>query len=271
MTGSSPKMNVLVVSSEVLATAASLLGQAQRIALLTGAGISAESGIPTFRDSLTGLWQRFDAVDLATPEAFQRDQALVWGWYEWRRMQVMRAQPNPGHRALAELARRVPACTVMTQNVDDLHERAGSREVIHLHGSLHTPRCFACARAYLFAEGMIPDEPEGGRRLAPPSCPHCGGNIRPGVVWFGETLPEAAWCQAEAAVDACDVLLAIGTSGLVYPAAGLPENARQLGKPVIVIGPNPTGIDEVASHLLRGQAGEILPGLMKRMFQNQAR
>ncbi len=254
------------VASEVLASAAALLQQAKRIAILTGAGISAESGIPTFRDSLTGLWQRFNAEDLATPKAFQRDKALVWGWYEWRRMKVMRAQPNPGHLALAELARRVPASTVITQNVDDLHERAGSPEVVHLHGSLLAPRCFACARAYTFAD-EIPDEPEGGRHLQPPSCPHCGGYIRPGIVWFGETLPDEAWRKAEAAVHACDVLLAIGTSGLVYPAAELPEIARQYGKPVILIGPNPTGLDDVASHLLRGEAGEVLPELLKRMFR----
>jgi NAD-dependent deacetylase len=262
MTGNQLSMKAPGVDSEVLASAADLLQQAQRIAILTGAGISAESGIPTFRDSLTGLWQRFDAVDLATPEAFQRDKALVWGWYEWRRMKVMRAQPNPGHWALAELARQVPASALITQNVDDLHERAGSQDVIHLHGSLLAPRCFACARAYTFAD-EIPNEPEGGRQLQPPKCPHCGGYIRPGIVWFGETLPEDAWHKAETAVRACDVLLAIGTSGLVYPAAGLPTVAREGGKPVILVGPNPTGLDDIASHILRGEAGEILPALMK--------
>jgi NAD-dependent deacetylase len=265
MTGSSLKMNPPGVTSEVLASVAALLRQAGRIVILTGAGISAESGIPTFRDSLTGLWQRFDAEDLATPEAFQRDKALVWGWYEWRRMKVMRAQPNPGHWALAELARLIPSSTIITQNVDDLHERAGSQEVIHLHGSLLAPRCFACARAYPVADG-IPDEPEGGRHLQPPSCPHCGGYIRPGIVWFGERLPEAAWHQAEVAVHACDLLLVIGTSGLVYPAAHLPEVARQRGKPVILIGPNPTEIDHVARHILRGNAGEVLPKLINSIL-----
>ena len=146
-----------------------LLRDARRIATLSGAGISAESGIPTFRDAMTGLWERFDAEQLATPEAFERDPALGGGWYEWRRRQVARAQPNPAHRALARLEVARPGSLVVTQNVDDLHERAGGRRVVHLHGSLFTPRCFDCERPYALAAG-IPDEPEGGRRLAPPAC-----------------------------------------------------------------------------------------------------
>jgi len=145
------------------------LAAATRVVVFTGAGVSAESGIPTFRDALSGLWERFDPAALATAEAFRRDPALVWGWYEWRRMQVAKAQPNPAHQAIAELARHLPQLTLITQNVDDLHERAGSREVIHLHGSLHRPRCFDCAREP--AEPLpVPDEPEGGRRLEPPRC-----------------------------------------------------------------------------------------------------
>ena len=150
--------------------------------------VSAESGIPTFRDALTGLWERFDATDLATPDAFLKDEELVWGWYEWRRMKVLRAQPNPAHLAIAALAQHVPTLTVVTQNVDDLHERAGSVGVLHLHGSLHSPRCADCGQAHILPPG-IPGEPDGGRRLRPPPCRHCGGAVRPGVVWFDEDLP----------------------------------------------------------------------------------
>ncbi|MBX3684802.1 MAG: NAD-dependent deacylase [Rhodocyclaceae bacterium] len=247
-----------------LDAAAALLRGAGRIAVLSGAGISAESGIPTFRDALTGLWARFDAGDLATPEAFERDPALVWGWYEWRRMKVLQSQPNPGHLALARLAARGPQVTVITQNVDDLHERAGSREVHHLHGSLHAPRCFECGRSHGFGP-QIPDEPEGGRRLAPPACDHCGGPLRPGVVWFGEMLPEDAWRAATEAIAHCEVMITIGTSGLVFPAAGLPGLAAGRGKPVIQINPTATEHDDCARVALRARAGEALPALLERL------
>ena len=210
---------------ETINAVADLLRQAEHVVVLTGAGISAESGIPTFRDSLTGLWERFDAEDLATPQAYRRDKELVWGWYEWRRMKVLLSKPNPGHFAIAQLAEAVPELTLITQNVDDLHERAGSLDVLHVHGSLHSPRCFGCNRPYTFPE-EIPDEPEGGRRIKPPVCTHCGGSVRPGVVWFGEGLPGDIWRAAEHAVRSCDLLLSIGTSGLVYPAAGLPKVAQ---------------------------------------------
>jgi NAD-dependent deacetylase len=187
------------------------LKTARHIVIFTGAGVSSESGIPTFRDAQTGLWEKFDASVLASPQGYRNDKALVWGWYEWRRMQVLKAQPNAAHVAIAELANHVEQLTIITQNVDDLHERAGSSRVIHLHGSLHDPRCFACARPYIFPEG-IPDEPEAGRRLMPPRCSHCNGYIRPGVVWFGETLPESSWWSASLATKLCDVLLSIGTS-----------------------------------------------------------
>lgn len=253
---------------ETINAVAALLRQAKHIVVLTGAGISAESGIPTFRDALTGLWERFDAEELATPQAFRRDKALVWGWYEWRRMKVLLCEPNPGHVAIAQLADVAPELTLITQNVDDLHERAGSRNVLHVHGSLHSPRCFACNRPYAFPAG-IPDEPEGGRRLKPPICAHCGGSIRPGVVWFGEGLPADTWQSAEHAVRAGDVLLSIGTSGLVYPAAGLPELAHDLGKTVIVVNPNSTEQDRFATFCLRGPAGQVLPTLLMSCCINQ--
>ena len=229
--------------------------------MFTGAGVSAESGIPTFRDALTGLWERFDAEDLATPEAFRRDKELVWGWYEWRRMQVLGALPNPAHVAIAELARLVPRLTVVTQNVDDLHERAGSVDVLHLHGSLHSPRCFACGRAHILPL-EIPQEPKGGRRLRPPLCTHCGGSVRPGVVWFGESLPAHVLATAFAAARACDLLFAIGTSGLVQPAARIPVLAIQAGAKVMQVNPTATALDEECTWTLRGAAGAVMPGLL---------
>lgn len=220
-----------------LSDAVRLVRDARHVAALTGAGISAASGIPTFRDRLTGLWSRFDAAQLATADAFSRDPALVWGWYEWRRMQVMQARPNPAHRALAELAGRVPRFTLVTQNVDDLHERAGSTDVIHLHGSLFAPRCFDCGAPHAFGRDE-PDEPEGGRRLDPPRCARCGGAVRPGVVWFGESLPADAWTAAQRAATDCDLMLVIGTSGVVHPAAGLAGRARGSGAKVLVVNPD---------------------------------
>jgi NAD-dependent deacetylase len=235
--------------------------QAQHVVVFTGAGVSAESGIPTFRDAQTGLWTEYDAATLASPEGFRADPALVWGWYEWRRMKVLWAKPNPAHLAIAELGNRVPRLMLVTQNVDDLHERAGSDNPIHLHGSLHCPRCFVCARHYDYPSG-IPNEPEGGRRLEPPRCAHCGGYIRPGVVWFDESLPEKAWQAAQNTVEECDLLFSIGTSSLVWPAAQLPETAARNGAAVVQINPEPTVLDSTARFNLRGKAGDILPALL---------
>jgi NAD-dependent deacetylase len=241
------------------------LQQARQVVVFTGAGISSESGIPTFRDSLTGLWERFDAESLATADAFREDQELVWGWYEWRRMQALLAAPNPAHYAIAALERLVPKLTVVTQNADVLHERASSSAVLHLHGSLHSPRCFSCGRTHTFAAGL-PDEPEGGRRLKPPSCSHCGGPVRPGVVWFGESLPEQQLNCAFSSAQQCDVLLVIGTSGLIQPAAGLPALARQAGAKVVQINPLSTSLDPLCTWSLRGAAGVIMPRLVQSAF-----
>ncbi|MDO8263275.1 MAG: NAD-dependent deacylase [Gallionella sp.] len=241
------------------------LQKAKHVVVFTGAGVSAESGIPTFRDALTGLWERFNAEDLATPSAFRKDKELVWGWYEWRRMKVLRSQPNPAHIAIAELTKLVPKLTVVTQNVDDLHERAGSTDVRHLHGSLHSPRCATCGRPHIFPPG-IPEEPDGGRRLSPPVCSHCGGFIRPDVVWFGEDLPVRELNRAFTAAKECDVLFAIGTSGLVQPAARIPSLAKQAGARVVQINPTSTGLDRECTWTLRGAAGEILPSLLQAAF-----
>lgn len=241
------------------------LQQAKHVVVFTGAGVSAESGIPTFRDALTGLWERFDAQDLATPDAFRKDKELVWGWYEWRRMKVLRSLPNPAHHAVAELARHVPRLTVVTQNVDDLHERAGSIDVVHLHGSLHAPRCLACGRPHVLPPG-VPEEPEGGRRLCPPGCAYCGGPIRPGVVWFGEELPQRDLHRAFAAVSDCDLLFAVGTSGVVQPAARIPALARQTGATVVQVNPTETLLDDQCTWSLRGTAGEVMPAILNAAF-----
>lgn len=238
-----------------------LIRRSAQTVVLTGAGISAESGLATFRDALTGLWEHFDAEQLATPEAFERDPALVWGWYEWRRAKVTSAKPNDAHFALAQLEAARPQTLVVTQNVDDLHERAGSRNVLHLHGSLFTARCVRCGTAHRF-DATAPVEPKVGRRIEPPLCSACRGQVRPGVVWFGEPLPSAAWRKAEAAASTCDLLMVVGTSGLVQPAASLPSIARRAGAPVLVIDPRPTAIDEICTRCLRGKAAEVLPGLV---------
>ena len=231
--------------------------------VFTGAGVSAESGIPTFRDRQTGLWQNFDAESLATPAAFERDPALVWGWYEWRRCKVLASEPNAAHRTIAALARRLPCVTLVTQNVDDLHERAGSPEVLHLHGRLCAPYCSACERAY---EAAAPAEPAGGRRLEPPRCTHCGGRIRPGVVWFGESLPRRPWEQAVDAALGCDAFLSIGTSSLVEPAASLPRAAIAAGAATIQVNIDSTYLDPVATLNLRGPAASVLPRLVGEVW-----
>src|SRR5690606_37099164 len=186
-------------------------GRSMRIVFLTGAGMSAESGVPTFRDALTGLWARFDAEQLATSGAFRRDPALCWGWYRWRAALVRRAAPNAGHLAIAGAAREGRTVSVVTQNVDDLHERAGSSGVVHLHGSLYASRCMDCG-ATTSPDPILDrlDALAEGAREAPPRCPRCDGLFRPGVVWFGEALPEAAWERACAAVADCDLVVVVG-------------------------------------------------------------
>jgi len=241
------------------------LRRASRVTVLTGAGVSAESGIPTFRDKQTGLWEKFDAAEFATPAAYRHDPALVWGWYEWRRMQVLRAAPNPAHRALAALAKRIPHFTLITQNVDDLHERAGSKNVLHLHGQLAKPYCEACRQPYAHPDG-IPQLPEGGANLEPPRCQACGARVRPGVVWFGESLPELEWLAAVDAVKACEVFLAVGTSAVVQPAASLIDVANRAHAATIQINPNPTEADGAVACALRGPAGQVLPQLLREVW-----
>ncbi|MDF0732720.1 NAD-dependent deacylase [Pseudomonas entomophila] len=242
-----------------------LLANARHVVVFTGAGVSAESGIATFRDRLTGLWEHFDPARLASAEGFAEDPALVWGWYEMRRAGIALAQPNAAHRAIAELATRVPRLTLVTQNVDDLHERAGSREVLHLHGRLEAARCFDCARP-VAASLPLPEGALAGRRITPPRCTHCAGPLRPGVVWFGEYLPEAVLEQAFAAASACDLLLSVGTSGVVQPAASIPRLALDAGAHVLHINPQAVAGRHPREMAIAGKAGEVLPGLLGEVF-----
>ena len=228
------------------------LRNARHVAVLTGAGVSAESGIPTFREAQTGLWARFRPEELATVEAFERNPRMVWEWYAWRRDVVAKAEPNAGHAALARLATLVPRVTLVTQNVDGLHQRAGSQRVIELHGNIHRSKCIR--------ENRVVDDwrDEDG---VPPRCPRCGAFLRPDVVWFGEMLPAAALEEAEAAAHSCDVFFSVGTSAAVYPAAQLPLTARDAGATVIEVNKDPTRISGAVTYSLRGASGEILPRL----------
>lgn len=232
-----------------------MLRQATTVACLTGAGVSAESGVPTFRDAQTGLWARFDAQRLASPDGFADDPELVWRWYMERLAGVEKALPNPGHFALAEMARRSSSFALITQNVDDLHERAGSRNVIHLHGNIARFHCNRCGRVHSL-------QAEDRSASQPPRCAACGGYVRPSVVWFGEGLPEDALVGAVDAVTACDLLLVVGTSGLVYPASQLPHMAKRGGSRVIEINPEPGPLSSLADLCLRGPSGVMLPRLL---------
>ena len=236
------------------------LRQAQRVAVLTGAGISAESGVPTFRQAQSGLWARYDPQQLATPQAFRRQPQLVWDWYAWRRGLVAGVEPNPGHFALAEIERRVPQFTLITQNVDSLHQRAGSRAVLELHGNI--------ARTTCSREGRVVEAwPESDER--PPRCPHCGAFLRPDVVWFGEALPADVLEAAIAATRTADVFLTIGTSGLVHPAASLPLLAARQGAVTVEVNPEETPLSEEMTYCLRGPSWVLLPALVAAVWPDK--
>jgi NAD-dependent deacetylase len=230
------------------------LRDARLVCILTGAGVSAESGVPTFRDAQDGLWAQYDPQDLATPEAFLDDPALIWRWYRWRRELVAKAKPNPGHLSIAGLEKQLPRVSLITQNVDNLHQRAGSKKVVEFHGNLFDERCFSC--------GI----PAVADKAAPvPTCPDCGGNLRPGVVWFGESIPEAALNESRAAATDCDVFLTVGTSSMVYPAAGLANLAVRNGAIVAEINPNPTMQADSFHFSVVGKSGEVLPKLLESL------
>lgn len=255
--------------TEELTQAKTLIRQAQSVVVLSGAGLSAASGVPTFRDAQTGLWERFDPAQLATEEAFRTNPALVWTWYVWRWLLVHNVAPNPGHVAVADWQRYLAATggrlTVATQNVDDLHERAGTQGVQHLHGSLNAFRCLDCQAPASYdprTTGYTATTTfDADMLLDPVPCDHCGtGVLRPGVVWFGELLPETAFGAAVSALQDADLVVVIGSSGLVQPAASLPELGRDAGAQVIEINPEPTGL--VADLRLGESAATALPRLV---------
>ena len=227
--------------------------------VLSGAGMSKECGIPTFREAQTGLWARYDPQELATPAAFRRDPQLVWEWYEYRRELVARSRPNPGHRALVELERAIPHVIVLTQNIDGFHQAAGSSDVVELHGNIRRSKCFSDCHGEPTPVNLmaLPD-----REATPPRCPYCGDHIRPDVVWFGESLPQDALGRAMRASTEGEVMLVVGTSGVVYPAAALPQLAKEAGNRVIEVNPEASGITPLADIFLPGPAGQVLPHLL---------
>jgi NAD-dependent deacetylase len=233
------------------------LRSARHVAVLTGAGISAESGVPTFREAQSGLWAKYDPQELATPGAFRRNPALVWEWYEWRRQLVSQAEPNPGHLALAKLEQHLPHLTLITQNVDGLHRQAGSQNIIELHGNIRRTLCFE--------EGNVVESWEDSNDV-PPRCPRCGGLLRPDVVWFGESLPQAALARAFEAAEQCHLFLSVGTSALVQPAASLPLIALEHGATVVEINPDETVLSHRMTYTLRGPAGQVLPVLVEKFL-----
>jgi NAD-dependent deacetylase len=238
--------------------------QARRIAVLTGAGVSAESGVPTFRDAQIGVWANMRPEDLATEDAFRRDPQRVWDWYAERRVALAPVQPNAGHVALAEFQQRHPGrLTLITQNVDGLHQKAGSVDVLALHGDLMEDRWLnPCLNRDLHGGNVPACDPAAAQPGRPPRCAECGNQLRPAVVWFGEMLPPDVLAAAEHAASACELMLVVGTSGVVYPAAGLAEQARQAGARVVIVNPEPSGLDEVAHLRLSGPSAEWLPRLL---------
>jgi len=233
------------------------LRAARHVTILTGAGISAESGIPTFREAQTGLWAKYDPEELATPQAFRANPDLVRRWYRWRQEIVMQADPNPGHLAISRmesiLVQRGSRFTLITQNVDGLHQRAGNQNVIELHGNINRGKCLDC--------GTIAEDKS--YTLKNSRCVQCGGLLRPDVVWYGENLPAHALHAAWEAAENCDIFFSIGTSAVVQPAASLPVIALQKGAVVVELNPNNTPISILVSHSLQGFSGKILPQLIE--------
>ena len=235
------------------------LDEARHVMVLTGAGMSAESGIPTFRDAQSGIWAKYRPEELATPQAFEANPARVWQWYEERRKNVRRAGPHAGHAALVELESLLPSVCVVTQNVDGLHARAGNKNPIELHGNIMRSRCLE--------EGTVVEEPEDDQSDLP-RCPTCGGLLRPDVVWFGEQLPGRAFQEAIHASRECDVFMAIGTSGVVQPAASLGLEAQRSGATFVEINIQETPVTAFTDYSLHGPAGELLPLLISQVLSS---
>jgi NAD-dependent deacetylase len=243
----------MALDDGALIALAQRLRTAREVAVLTGAGISAESGVPTFRDAQTGLWARYDPHELATPGAFERNPKLVWDWYAWRRKRVLAVEPNAGHHALVAIEARVPRFTLVTQNVDGLHARAGSRNIVELHGNIARVKC---SREHTIVARWSDD----GEHV--PRCAACGAFLRPDVVWFEEMLPAAALETAQRAACTCDLLLVVGTSAVVHPAAALPLAAHDAGAVIAEVNPEATPLSTLAEHVLRSPAGVALPALV---------
>lgn len=232
----------------------SKLRAAESVSVLTGAGVSAESGVPTFRGD-DGLWKKFKPEELANFDAFIRNPELIWEWYKHRKQIVASIQPNPGHYALVELEKRYKRFSVITQNIDNLHQRAGSKTVYELHGNIERNYCISCKREFsnqeIFQKNNIP------------RCDICNGLIRPDVVWFGELLPVDVWEVAEETANHAEIFFSIGTSAIVYPAASLPTVAKRSGAYLVEINTEPTPLTDIADEFLAGKSGEILPRLVQ--------
>ncbi len=235
------------------------IGRSETILILTGAGISAESGVPTFRGE-NGLWKKYKPKELATPDAFRNDPVLVWEWYRYRRDIIRSVEPNPGHLALAAMEETVPNLVLVTQNVDGLHARSGSKRILEVHGNIMRSRCSQCART-------LPADEETWRNGVP-VC-ECGGMMRPDVVWFGESLPRQVLKEAFTAAEECDVCLSIGTSALVQPAASIPWHAVQAGAYVLEINPESTPLTPHIQEFVKGKAGIVLPELLRQVREQQ--
>ena len=247
------------MTQNTVEAAARALTRARNVVVFTGAGVSRESGIATFRDPEEGLWTKYDAMQMATLEGYVRDPAYVWSWYEHRFGTVAAAEPNPGHRAIAELEELFPGVVVVTQNIDGLHQRAGSSDVIELHGTMHR---FACLHR---RHGGFTLEDLSDQEERPPRCPECGELIRPDVVWFGEALPEDELRRAQLLAGTCDAMLVVGTSGVVFPAAALPLQASEAGAVVVDVNPEPGALSGKATIYLKGRGGDILPRLVEEI------
>jgi NAD-dependent protein deacetylase/lipoamidase len=243
------------------------LSAARRIVAFTGAGVSAESGVPTFRGD-RGIWAKFKPEELANVNAFMKNPDLVWQWYSERRTVMAAIEPNPGHHALAAFEQLIPSVAIVTQNIDNLHRRAGSTRVFELHGNIERNYCMRCGATYQAADVILEKgvprctaQRSGGKR--------CTGYVRPDVVWFGELLPEEEWTGAVAAMESADVVLSIGTSGVVYPAASLPPIAKTHGAFLVEINREPTALTEQADEFLMGESGVILPALVSAVRRSQ--
>lgn len=252
-----------MLSETLIKRAANYIRTTHQLTILTGAGVSKESGVPTFRDALDGLWAKYDPTKLATRAAFSADPKLVWEFYEYRREIMRPAEPNPGHYALAELQRRYPTTRIITQNVDDLHERAGSTDVIRLHGNIAGNKCFYNCQGDPTPVDV--SQIEWDKTSGPPPCPHCGRWVRPDVVWFGELLPPAQFRRAKELLAQTDVILVVGTSGLVSPSAEMPGHVKRAGGAVIEVNPDYSMITRIADVKLEAPSGEALPLILEAL------